>query len=287
MLRKFINQDGLSNKFWIVEVSDKIQTITFGKIGTKGRESVKEFSTEKECISETEKLISQKLRKGYTEIKEDDLVPEKTKLSEDEKAEVFFWESIEKSNKLKNAHWSEYDIDEHIDNLTELLSKSGKQRLILFEKCLQEKLNELYTAEIAELSIILECGFKTENDIVVFDDYLSDDGFIYFRCWLLLKGKDFFEDIKNNINSFISGRYSFNIGDCWAEGLLYVADEAYAMNHDNEDMSAIRDAVSELFPAVIHYDSMERQMSREPKGGEHLQKMYPDLVKVICEVRTE
>ncbi|MFB9078376.1 DUF4240 domain-containing protein [Flavobacterium procerum] len=284
MKRKFIYQEELSDKFWDIEYNGKIQKITFGKIGTNGRETIKEFESEEECKKESEKLIAQKTKKGYQEIQENEDIPRKKELSETEKADFYFWEAIDKSNKQKKSHWSEYDVDEHIENLTNYLSKFGKDRLVLFEKTLQEKLSILYTAEIAELSIILECDFKEENGIYVFDDYLSDDGFIYFRCWLLLKGKEFFEDITSDIQSFVSGKYSFNIGDCWAEGLLYVADIAYAENHENEDESEIRDAVYELNPK-IHYDSMEREMNREPKGGKDLQEMYPKLVKEMCELR--
>ena len=284
MKRNFIYQEELSNKFWDIEYSGKEQKITFGKIGTKGRETIKEYSNEQECVKESEKLIAQKIKKGYVEINENDKIPEKKELADSEKADIYFWDAIEKTNKYKKAHWSEYDIDEHLEYLTDYLAKFGKERLVLFEKTLQEKLSELYTAEIAELSIILECDFKKENGIYVFDEQLSDDGFIYFRCWLLLKGKEFFEDIKSDIQSFVSGKYSFNIGDSWAEGLLYVSDEAYSQNHDNEDDAEIGDTVHDLYPE-IHYDSMERSMNREPKGGADLHKMYPKLVEEICELR--
>ncbi|HCA06218.1 DUF4240 domain-containing protein [Chryseobacterium sp.] len=284
MKRNFINQKELSDKFWNIECSGNVQKISFGKTGTKGRETVKEYADEKECILESEKLIHQKIKKGYTEIQENDAIPQKVELSDNEKADIYFWEAIEKSNKYKKAHWSEYDIEEHIENLTDYLSKFGKDRMILFEKTLQEKLSELYTAEIAELSIILECDFKKENGVYVFDDYLSDDGFIYFRCWLILKGKEFFEDIKADIQSFVSGKYSFNIGDCWAEGLLYVADDAYAQNHEDEE-SIIKDTVYELYPEN-DYDGMDRSMNREPKGGADLQTMYPKLVEEIGVLRS-
>lgn len=285
MKKNLINQNGVSDKFWNVEYSGNTQKIVFGKTGTKGRESIKEFADEMECIRESKKLISQKIKKGYTEIPEHDEIPQKAELSETEKADVYFWEAIEKSNKYKNADWSEYDVEEHLENLTAYLSRFGKERLVLFEKTLQEKLSDLYTAEIAELSIVLECEFSSENGKYTFNDYLSDDGFIYFRCWLLLKGKTFFDDIKKDIQAFVSGKYSFNIGDCWAEGLLYVADEAYSANHDNEDESEIRDTVDELYPEN-HYDSMDREMNREPKGGADLQTMYPKLVKEIGELRS-
>lgn len=286
MKRYFINQDGFSNKFWNIEIREKTQVITFGKVNTEGRKTEKEFETQEECQRETEKLISQKIKKGYVEVFDETKIPEKIPLSDEEAGELFFWTSIEKSNRHKNAHWSEYDIDEHLEKLTELLSKSGKQKLIQFEKSLQQNLHKLYTAEIAELYILLTNDFKDENNQIIFDDSISEDGFIYFRCWLLLKGKEFFDDITVDINAFINGKYGFDIADTWGEGLLYVADEAYSINHDNEEESEIRDAVAEMYPEVIHYDSSEREMNREPISGAKLQKIYPDLVEEIIKLNS-
>jgi predicted DNA-binding WGR domain protein len=282
-----INQDGLSNKFWHVETAGSTQTIVFGKIDTKGREVVKEFSSDAECIAETNKLIAEKIKKGYVELNETDVIPVKVALQEDEKAEIVFWDAIKKSNKYKGSNWEDYDIDEHIETLTEQLSKSGKQTLVLFEKCLQEKLNALYTAEIAELFIILHSEFKEKNKEITFDAYVSDDGFVYFRCWIILLGETFFNEMKDSIKHFTTTKTNFFIDDCWAEDLLYVADRAYAENHDNPDEDIIRDAVSEQYPDVMHYDAMQRTMDREPKGGADLQKMYPELVRVVCGLRNE
>ncbi len=276
----------MSNKFWDIDYSGTTQKVVYGKNGTKGREKSKEFSSEEECIKESEKLIAQKIKKGYTEIHENEEIPKKNELTEDEKAEFYFWDAIEKSNKYKNAHWSEYDLDEHIEILTERLSKWSKKRLISFEKTFQEKLVKLYTAEIAELYIILNNEFELKDGVYHLDSYLSDDAFIYFRCWLLLKGKAFFEDITKDINEFISGKYSFDIADCWAEELMYVSDEAYSENHENEDDSEIRDAVYDEFPE-LNYDSGEFSMSREPRSGKELFNAYPQLVKDMCELRKE
>ncbi|MGY0036138.1 WGR domain-containing protein [Pedobacter sp. NJ-S-72] len=96
MTRRFINQDNASNKFWNITAENKTQTITFGKVGTKGRELIKEFDSETECKTETQKLIGQKTKSGYVELSEDDDIPDKTELSEDEISELFFWESIKK-----------------------------------------------------------------------------------------------------------------------------------------------------------------------------------------------
>ena len=286
MRQQLFFQDATSNKFWTAEADGTNQIISFGAVGTQGRRSEKQFASAEACLTDTEKLIQQKIKKGYRKLAENEVIPEKQVSSPDEVGQQFFWRSIEKSNKKQNANWSEYDIEEHIENLMELLSKSGKQKLIQFEKQLQIYLQQLYTAEIAELSIILECDFKHENETIIFDHSLSEDGFIYFRCWLLLKGQEFFTEISQDINALVSGKYGFNIGDTWGEGLLYVADEAYSVNHDNEDDSEIRDAVADQFPEVIHYDSMERVMNREPKGGAELQTMYPKLVEEIVRVRS-
>jgi|SRR6476661_1234388 len=286
MRQQLFFQDATSNKFWIAEAEGVRQIISFGAVGTQGRRSEKQFASAEACLADTEKLSRQKIKKGNSRLSENEAIPAKQAYSPDEVGRQFFWRSIEKSNKKRNAHWSEYDADEHIESLTDLLAKSGKQKLIQFEKQLQIHLNQLYTAEIAELSIILDCSFINENGTIIFNDYLSDDGFIYFRCWLLLQGQEFFTEISQDINALVNGKYSFNIGDTWAEGLLYVTDGAYSINHNNEDDSEIRDAVAEQFPEVINYDSMERVMNRKPKGGAELQAMYPKLVEEIVRTRS-
>ena len=208
-----------------------------------------------------------KNEKGYVEVSPNEEIPAKIEMSEEEKAEFLFWEAIEKSYKYNKKKWENYDIEEHLEKLTNYLSKYGKERLVAFEKTLQEKLMELYTAQIAELYIILNCDFEKKDDIYSFEEepYISADGFIYFRCWLLLKGKEFFEDITKDINAFISGKYHFDIGDTWAEEC------------------EIRDIVYEKYPH-INYDNIV-EMKGEIAGGKKLFEKYPALVKEICDLR--
>ena len=284
MKRRFIYQDAKSDKFWDIEFEGTTQTVVYGKTGTAGREAVKEFATAEECTKESEKLITQKLKKGYTELAEGEAAPGKREYSEEEKADYFFWEAIEKSYKYNKKDWEAYDLDEHIEKLTTYLSKYSEEKLILFEKTLQEKLISLYTAPIAELSIILENEYEKEGDTYNFDGYISDDGFIYFRCWLLLKGKEFYDDITKDIESFVSGKYHFNIGDTWGEGLLYVASRANSEARPDSDEDIIRDTVYEKWPE-INYDSGDFAMERKPEYGKELQKMYPKLVAEIMPIR--
>ncbi|KUF43248.1 DUF4240 domain-containing protein [Myroides marinus] len=199
----------------------------------------------------------------------------------------FFWKIIDESNEVKDFDWEEYDQDEHIDQMIDMLSKTDKEHLIVFEKVMQQQLHKLYTAEIAELYIILNNDFDVEEDVIDFDDTISDDAFIYFRCWLLLKGKDFVAEISKDIQAFVNGEYSFDIGDCDGEELLYVADLANEEMNGVEESEEIRDAIYESFPDVVNYDDADVKMNREVKGGTELQKLYPDLVEEICDVRSD
>lgn len=199
----------------------------------------------------------------------------------------FFWKVIDESNEQKDCDWEDYDQDEHIDQMIDILSKTDKDHLVVFEKVMQQQLHKLYTAEIAELYIILNNEFDIEEGVIDFDDSISDDAFIYFRCWLLLKGKDFVDAITKDIQAFVNGEYSFDIGDCDGEELLYVADLANEEMNGVEESEEIRDIIYEEYPDVVGYDDVEVKMNREIKGGTELQKLYPELVEEICDVRSD
>jgi predicted DNA-binding WGR domain protein len=57
--------EGTSNKFWQIDLSGKSFTTTYGKIGTAGQTTVKSFKTDAEAKKEYDKLIAEKVKKGY------------------------------------------------------------------------------------------------------------------------------------------------------------------------------------------------------------------------------
>jgi predicted DNA-binding WGR domain protein len=77
MRRDFINQTGDSNKFWNIDQVDNSYTVTWGKIGTEGRTNDKTFKSTDDCIKEVEKLIKEKLNKGYREVSGHGNIPDK------------------------------------------------------------------------------------------------------------------------------------------------------------------------------------------------------------------
>jgi len=58
-------KDDKSHKFWKISFFRETFIVTYGKIGTEGRESEKSFETEEECFKAGDKLVAQKLKKGY------------------------------------------------------------------------------------------------------------------------------------------------------------------------------------------------------------------------------
>lgn len=57
--------EGSSNKFWDINLTDKSFTTTYGKIGSNGQTTIKTFKSSDEAKREYEKLIAEKVKKGY------------------------------------------------------------------------------------------------------------------------------------------------------------------------------------------------------------------------------
>jgi len=57
--------EGSSNKFWEIDLDGTSFTTTYGRIGTDGQSTIKEFDTEAKAKREYDKLIAEKVKKGY------------------------------------------------------------------------------------------------------------------------------------------------------------------------------------------------------------------------------
>ncbi len=65
--REFQFSEGSSHKFWRISVEDAGYTVQYGRIGTTGQTQTKEFGSEAEAQKSAEKLIAEKVKKGYVE----------------------------------------------------------------------------------------------------------------------------------------------------------------------------------------------------------------------------
>jgi len=70
---RYFFDDGDSRKFWTCSQRGKKQTISHGRIGTAGRETIKTFPTPSEAKENTAKLVEQKLKKGYNKVAPENL----------------------------------------------------------------------------------------------------------------------------------------------------------------------------------------------------------------------
>src|SRR5262245_13577236 len=74
-MRTFEFDDGKSHKFWHIELSGTSFTVTYGKVGTKGQSQTKSFPDAAHAQKEHDKLVAEKLKKGYSETTPATLIP--------------------------------------------------------------------------------------------------------------------------------------------------------------------------------------------------------------------
>ncbi len=68
-MRRFEFSEGNSNKFWEIDYSGADSfTVRWGRLGTDGQTQTKAFATEVQARAAAEKLIAEKVGKGYTEV---------------------------------------------------------------------------------------------------------------------------------------------------------------------------------------------------------------------------
>ncbi len=67
MKRRFEFVAGSSAKFYEVEVQNSEVTVRYGRIGTNGQSQTKSFADNAAALHHAEKLVREKLEKGYVE----------------------------------------------------------------------------------------------------------------------------------------------------------------------------------------------------------------------------
>jgi len=67
-MRQFELVEGTARRFWRIRQDGVDVTVSFGRIGTRGQTQVKPFADAPRAAREVEKLIAEKLKKGYVEV---------------------------------------------------------------------------------------------------------------------------------------------------------------------------------------------------------------------------
>ena len=177
------------------------------------------------------------------------IFPDSTKMPEE-----IFWQLIEES-KLKNKS----NFKAQVRYLAIRLSKLDNEEIVGFEKTFREEIIRSWDYNVKSLYQIIH------------GDYLSADGFLYFRCYLLSNGKDFYRSAANNPD-----KLAYKIEDNYdGELMLYVADEAFELkNGKATKLARPRDKAID-----ISYDFGKYRMTGEYVGLEDFEDRYPNLTK--------
>ncbi len=127
-----------------------------------------------------------------------------------ELTEVKFWALIDRS-----VRESKKNPEKFAAVLTEKLKKTSPQKIIQFDDYLSQKIVELYS----------DGHWEAAEEIT--GDSISDDGFEYFRAWVVGQGKKVFEAALENPSSLLSHGKVKSVKEAELEDLLYVAQMAY------------------------------------------------------------
>jgi predicted DNA-binding WGR domain protein len=95
--RRFEFKDRSSSKFWTVQRRTRNVVVTFGRIGSVGQERTKSLPDAGEAAEEVERLIAEKLRKGYAEVNVADEDDGETPPPPRRLAKAVSWEAIAKT----------------------------------------------------------------------------------------------------------------------------------------------------------------------------------------------
>ena len=144
------------------------------------------------------------------------------------------------------------DCEDQAQRLVDRLAKLQPTEIIAFDKHFHRFLNEAYRHDLSAVAFIVNGGM------------CSDDGFQYFRCWLIGQGRSYFEAALADAEK-ASRRVSPG-DDAECESLLYAAARAYEQVTGAEDLP----------PYKLRHPVSPRGKSWEES---ELPRLYPKLAK--------
>lgn len=154
-----------------------------------------------------------------------------------------FWKLIEAN--------SAEDCYEHAENVQLALSKLSAEEIAAFSRQMREVEAESYTWELWGAAYLINGG-------------CSDDGFDYFRGWLMTMGRSVFEQALKNPDSLADIEEVEEEVEC--EDILYVG------------MNAYEKVAGEELP-ITTFEMPELGESWDFDEDDEMQKRYPRLFK--------
>ena len=161
---------------------------------------------------------------------------------------------------MQRAAESRHDPDAHVNALRALLRELTLEEIISFEVAFRRYLNKAYTWDLWGAAYLINAG-------------CSDDGFEYFRRWLVSRGRQVYEAALANPDSLSQQDVRPGPWNLWEfEEIYYVAMEVFTEKGGEGD---VRDHSEPEAGA----DLTGREPSGEPfpQDEEHFARRYPKL----------
>lgn len=159
-----------AHKFYEVTRDGAAVIVRFGRIGTDGRAERHEFGTEDDARKFAAAKAQAKTKSGYQAAtpgeREKQSLPG---LPTDDEAR--FWKLIEASKRGAGG-----DCETQCENLRQRLGRLDVDEIVAYAQIENRLISEAYRADLWGAAYFINGG-------------LSDDGFEYFRQWLILQGE--------------------------------------------------------------------------------------------------
>ena len=185
-----------------------------------------------------------------------------------EKQEKNFWKWIDRARKESE------NATETIEELVAILSDKSEEELLAFEINLRQYLKSLNHLSILELGIILDSQFEKAGNRYAFKSKMNTDKFLYFRCWVVLQGKEVFDVVQKDIQKIVD--YDVEIAQLKASALLFATTNAFT--DDDEDTTFQKAAIK--YSKTLNYD-LDEIVPDEGLDLANLDVKYKDLVQAV------
>ena len=176
-----------------------------------------------------------------------------------------FWEYIEFVYKLPiekvNKFGYQYTQTETIQTA---LKKKGAKGVIEFQQLFSEKILNLFIPKIAELFYISAYA-QTKYDPKF--KYISTDGFLDFRAWIVGMGKAHYYTFLNFDTEDEISQYDLNPNSAYREDLVFLAEGIYReLNEVSFPLEYFYDGDSEKLYAQMQWNQLEAKYPKIYKG---------------------
>jgi hypothetical protein len=170
---------------------------------------------------------------------------------------AYFWKHIELSKRS--------DPEEHVERLVNRLSKLSPLEILHFQKWWNSVRDAAYTWKLWGVAYLMNGG-------------CSDDGFVYFRDWLILKGEAIYTAALKDPDTLSKVRVEPREAECEC----YPAMEAYCEAIDSNDSGLFYKAYAEAFgredePASEDPNVKPKGKSWDFDDDDEMRKRYPKL----------